>query len=261
MKSFLSYLGGKSLLTRKIIPLIPPHTCYVEVFVGAAWLLFRKGESEVEIINDINSDLVNLYRVIKHHLEEFIRYLKWILISRDEYGRYRAENAATLTDIQRAVRFCYLLRNGYGGKVDRPTFNISPTKGPSLNLLRIEEELSMAHLRLSRVYIENMPYQRLIERFDRPGTFFYIDPPYHGHENDYGKNIFERADFATLATLLSAIQGRFIMSINDTKEIRELFHDFTISEADTTYLAGGAAKAKKVTELLITNYTPEANVK
>ena len=76
MRSFLSYYGGKSLLARKIIPKIPEHTCYCEVFAGAAWLLFKKEESQVEIINDINKDLVTLYRVIKHHLEEFIRYLK-----------------------------------------------------------------------------------------------------------------------------------------------------------------------------------------
>ncbi len=82
MKSFLSYLGGKSLLTGKIMPLIPAHVCYCEVFAGAAWLLFKKEESEVEILNDINSDLVTLYRVIKNHLDEFIRYLRWILISR-----------------------------------------------------------------------------------------------------------------------------------------------------------------------------------
>jgi DNA adenine methylase len=113
MNSILNYMGGKSLLTKKIIPLIPQHQCYCEVFSGAAWLLFRKEESEVEIINDINSDLVTLYRVIKNHLEEFIRYLKWILVARDEFTRFKTENPDALTDIQRAVRFYYLLRNGY----------------------------------------------------------------------------------------------------------------------------------------------------
>jgi len=78
MNSFLAYMGGKSLLARKIIPKIPEHKCYVEVFAGAAWLLFKKEEntSDVEIINDINLDLITLYRVVKHHLEEFIRYFK-----------------------------------------------------------------------------------------------------------------------------------------------------------------------------------------
>lgn len=80
MNSFISWVGGKSQLTAKIIPKMPKHSCYVEVFAGAAWLLFRKDESEVEIINDINTDLVTLYRVIKNHLDEFVRYLRWILV-------------------------------------------------------------------------------------------------------------------------------------------------------------------------------------
>ena len=251
MRSFLSYQGGKSLLAKKIIPKIPPHTCYCEVFAGAAWLLFKKEESKVEIINDINKDLVTLYRVIKHHLEEFVRYLKWILVARDEFSRFKAENPETLTDIQRAVRFYYLLRAGYGAKVVGQTFNIGPTRPSSLNLLRIEEELSEAHLRLSRAYIENMHYQRLIERFDRPETFFYIDPPYYGNEDDYGEGIFNREDFTRLRDVLVGIRGKFIMSINDVPEIRKLFKDCFIEEVTTNYKMRGAHKQKKVTELLI----------
>lgn len=175
MKSFLSYVGGKSLLANKIIPLIPKHQCYCEPFCGAAWILFKKQESEVEILNDINSDLTTLYRVIKLHLEEFIRYFKWVLVSRDEFERLRLEDVRTLTDIQRAVRFYFLLRTGYGAQVKSPTFGINASRPSGLNLLRIEEDLSAAHLRLCRVYIENKPYQQVIERFDKPHTFFYLD--------------------------------------------------------------------------------------
>lgn len=189
MKSFLSYFGGKSLLAGKLVPRFPEHQCYCEVFVGAAWLLFNKEESKVEIINDINADLVTLYRVIQNHLEEFMRYLKWILVSRDEFERFKTEKPETLTDIQRAVRFYYLLKNGYSSRIPNPSFSINTTRRANLNLLRIEEELSSAHLRLSRVYIENLHYQKLIERFDKPHTFFYLDPPYYNHEKDYGKGI------------------------------------------------------------------------
>ena len=222
MNSFLSYMGGKSLLTKKIIPLIPQHQCYCEVFSGAAWLLFRKEESEVEIINDINSDLVTLYRVIKHHLEEFIRYLKWILVAREEFNRFKIENPESLTDIQKAVRFYYLLKAGYASRIENPSFSISTLRKSNFNLLRVEEELSAAHLRLSRVYIENMNYKGLIERFDKPHTFFYIDPPYYDCEDYYGKGIFSKDDFKVLAGLLASVQGKFIMSIKDTSEIREL---------------------------------------
>ncbi len=170
-RSFLSYLGGKSLLANKIIPLIPQHSCYCEVFAGAAWVLFKKDESEVEIINDINTDLVTLYRVVKHHLDEFIRYFRWILVARDEFERFKTERPEVLTDIQRAVRFYYLLRMGFSGKIRNPTFGVCATRAPRLNLLRIEEDLSVAHLRLSRVFIENKPYDQRSSRDpeDLPG--------------------------------------------------------------------------------------------
>jgi DNA adenine methylase len=243
-KSFLSYLGGKSLLANKIIPLIPEHVCYCEVFAGAAWLLFKKEESEVEILNDINTD-------------EFVRYLRWLLVSRDEFARFKAESPETLTDIQRAVRFYYLLRNGYAAKVDRPTFSIGPTNPPRFNLLRIEEDLSAAHLRLSRVYIENLHFQKIIERFDRPATFFYLDPPYYNCEEDYGKGIFHRDDFERLADILKGLEGKFMLSINDTKEIRGIFKAFEMKKVQTTYTAAGADRKKEVGELLFMNFDPK----
>jgi DNA adenine methylase len=254
MRSFLSYLGGKSLLAPKIVTRIPEHHCYCEVFAGAAWMLFKKEESKVEIINDINTDLATLYRVVKNHLDEFIRYLKWILVSRDEFARFRAENPDSLTDIQRAVRFYYLLRNGYGSKVRKPTFSISTLRRSNFNLLRLEEELSMVHLRLARVYIENMNYESLIPRFDRAETFFYLDPPYYGFEDYYGDDVFYREDFIKIRDILVRIKGKFVLSINDVPEIRKLFKDFYIETEQTTYLTAGADKKKKVTELLISNY-------
>lgn len=255
MNSFLSYLGGKSLLTRKIIPLIPDHTCYVEPFCGAAWLLFRKPEqAEVEIINDVNSDLVTLYRVVKLHLDEFIRYFRWLLVSRDEFQRFKDENPTTLTDIQKAVRFYYLLKTGYGSRIKNPTLSISTQRPSNFNLLRIEEELSAAHLRLARVYIENVHFTNILTRFDKPHTFFYIDPPYHGCEDYYGDGIFAREDYGVLAQALRNLTGKFILSINDVPEIRDLFSGFHFEEVATTYSLGGASHKKKVTELLIRNF-------
>jgi DNA adenine methylase len=258
MNSFLAYMGGKSLLARKIIPKIPDHKCYVEVFAGAAWLLFKKEEttSDVEIINDINLDLITLYRVVKHHLEEFIRYFKWILVSRDEFYRFRKESPETLTDIQKAVRFYYLLKLGYAAKIKDPSFNIVTTARPRLNLLRIEEELSAVHLRLSRVYIENRSYAEVFARFDKPDTFFYIDPPYYGYEDYYGDGIFDRSDFMKLRDILARVAGKFILSINDVDHIRDLFQSFRIETVSTSYSAAGANKRKRVNELLIMNYEP-----
>ncbi|MCE5265666.1 MAG: Dam family site-specific DNA-(adenine-N6)-methyltransferase [Deltaproteobacteria bacterium] len=258
MKSFLAYMGGKSILAPKIIPKIPKHNCYVEVFAGAAWLLFKKEEScsDVEIINDINLDLVTLYRVVKHHLEEFVRYFKWILVSRDEFYRFRREDPSTLTDIQKAVRFYYLLKLGYAARIKDPSFSIATTSKPRLNLLRIEEELSAIHLRLSRVYIENRAYEEIFARFDKPDTFFYVDPPYYGCEDYYGDGVFSRSDFIKLRDILGRVSGKFIFSINDVDHIRELFSGFHIETVATSYSAAGANRKKLVNELLIMNYDP-----
>lgn len=254
MNSFLSYLGGKSILSKTIIPLMPTHTCYCEVFAGAAWMLFKKEESDIEIINDINKDLVTLYRIVKHHLEEFIRHFKWILVARDEFKRAKEENPDTLTDIQCAARFYYLLRTGYGSRINNPTLSVSTVRHSRLNLLRIEEELSAAHLRLSRTYIENMSYEKLIERYDKPHTFFYIDPPYYNCEDYYGKNIFSREDFTKIRDILKSVTGKFIMSINDVPEIRQLYKGFNIKEVETTYNIAGANRKKKVVELVVMNF-------
>ncbi len=252
-KSPLSgWVGGKYQLSKQIIALMPEHECYCEPFAGAAWVLFRKPPSKSEVLNDINSDLVTLYRVIKLHLEEFVRWFKWILISREEFNRFLKDDPATLTDIQRAVRFFYLQRNAFAGKIAQPAFGSATTRAPRMNLLRLEEDLSAAHLRLSQVYIENLPYARLIERYDREHSFFYLDPPYWDCEDYYGKNIFCKDDFENLALQLSTIKGKFLLSLNDTPEVREIFSQFIIDQVTVVY--NNSLKPTKAKELLIRNY-------
>ena len=150
-KSPLAWLGGKSRLADQIIERMPPHETYCEVFAGAAWVLFKKPESKVEIINDINSELTNLYRCVKHHLAEVVLQFRWMLVARDDFDRFLRTPADSLTDIQRAARFFYLAKSSFGAKIHKPTFGIAATGAPRLNLLRIEEELSDAHARLAAI--------------------------------------------------------------------------------------------------------------
>ena len=246
------WIGGKSLLAKHIVERIPDHKCYVEPFAGAAWVLFRKPESRVEVINDINREVVTLYRVIQWHLEEFVRYFKWVLIARDEFARLKAANPDTLTDIQRSARFYYLQQMAFGGKISSMNFGYATTRAPKLNLLRIEEQLSAAHLRLARVYVECLPYAELIARYDKPDTFFYIDPPYWGCEQYYGKGIFSREEFARLAGILAGIEGRFLLSLNDVPEVREMIAGFKIEPVQTRYTCHDGAN-KPAGEVLIRN--------
>ena len=223
-KSPLAWLGGKSRLADRIIEKMPVHQTYCEVFAGAAWVLFKKPESKVEIINDINSDLTNLYRCVKFHLAELVAQFRWMLVSRDEFDRFLKTPADTLTDIQRAARFFYLAKSSFG-----------------------------AHLRLARVFIENKPYDQVIQRFDKPGTFFYVDPPYWDCEKDYGEGLFSKDDFGRLAALLGAVKGKFILSLNDTPGVRETFADFRIEAVKTRYSISGSRK-QEAAEVLISNF-------
>ena len=169
--TLIGWGGVKSKLVNEIIALIPEHKCYIEMFCGASWLLFSKPPSRAEIINDINTDLVTLYRVVKNHLKEFVRCMEWTLTSRGQYDRFKALDPDTLTDIQRAVRFYFLVKNTYNNKIDWCSFNISTTSKPRMNLLRVEQDLSDAHVRLSDVWIENKPYAYIFKRFDKPHVY------------------------------------------------------------------------------------------
>lgn len=149
----IPWIGGKRRLADRIFPLFPRHSCYVEPFAGGAALYFlRPVPAEVEVLNDVNGDLVNLYRVVQHHLEEFVRQFKWALSSRQVFKWLQETRPETLTDIQRAARFYYLQQSAFGGRVDGQSYGTATTQPPGLNLLRIEESLSAAHLRLSNTY-------------------------------------------------------------------------------------------------------------
>lgn len=253
IKSPLSgWMGGKYQLSKQLVSMIPQHHCYCEPFAGAAWVFFRKDRSEVEVLNDINTDIITLYRVIQHHIDEFSRWLRWVLVSRTEFGRWLKAEPESLTDIQRAARFFYIQKNSFAGRIDKPTFGYAPSRKPRMNILRLQEDLSEAHLRLSEVYVENLPYSDLIKRYDREGTFFYIDPPYWDCEDYYGKNIFAKDDFQALSAQLSGIKGKFLLSLNDTPEVREIFSQFIIEPVSVRYSCGTTKTVAK--EVLIRNY-------
>ena len=189
MKPVILWMGGKSRLAAEILPLFPDHECYVEAFAGGGALFYKKEPAKTEVLNDADGDLVNLYRVLQNHLEEFLKQFKWSLVSRQMFEWLKVTPVETLTDIQRAARFYYLQKLAFGARPTSQSFGTAATAPPRLNLLRMEEELSEAHLRLSRAYIEHLDWQRAIAKYDREFTLFYLDPPYwqtEGYGGDFG---------------------------------------------------------------------------
>ncbi|ARO88191.1 restriction endonuclease subunit M [Nitrosospira lacus] len=248
----IPWIGGKKRLANKIMPLFPNHECYVEPFAGAAALYFRKTPAPVEVLNDINDELINLYRVVKHHLEEFTRQFKWALTSRQVFKWLQATPEETLTDIQRAARFYYLQKLAFGGRVSSQTFGTATTTPPRLNLLRLEEDLSQAHLRLSSTWIESLPWQECVRRYDRAHTLFYCDPPYWGTEG-YGVP-FGLEQYDQMADLARSIKGKMVISVNDIPEMHKAFNGLAMESVDITYTVGGAQRSGKRSELIIRNW-------
>jgi len=254
MGALIPYFGGKSRLAKNIISKFPEHSCYVEVFAGGASVFFTKQPSKTEVLNDLDLDLVTLYRTVKHHPEELYKQFKFSLVSRAEFEREKMVNAETLTDIQRAARYLYLQKTAFGGHITGQTFGIATTGKPRLNLFTLQTILEESWQRLAQVIIECKDFRDLIPRYDREHTLFFLDPPYWkipGYKYDFTDN-----DFQDLMRILGSIKGKFLMTINDTPEVRELFNGFNIEEVHLKYSVSTKAKsrAKQRTELLISNY-------
>lgn len=252
------YIGGKRNLARKICAIIAatPHDGYFEPFVGMGGIFLRRtAVPKAEAINDASADVITFFRVLQRHYSYFLDMLRFRVASRAEFNRLAAQRPETLTDLERAARFLYLQRLGFGGKVAGRTFGIDSRQGARFNVLKLEPLLADIHERLASVTIEQLDFGAFIERYDREGALFYLDPPYWGCEEDYGQGVFCRADFQRLAEQLGGLRGRFLMSINDRPGVRETFARFSIEEVRTTYTIGTAqAGAQRVGELLISNY-------
>lgn len=247
------WIGGKRRLATHLLGVFPPHTCYVEAFCGAAAVFFAKEPTKVEVLNDINGDLVNLYRVLQHHLEEFVRQFRWAISSRQIFEWAKATPPATLTDIQRAARFFYLQKQAFGGKVEGQTFGTATTAPARLNLLRIEEDLSAAHLRLNGVFVEQLPWDACVEKYDRPHTLFFLDPPYWqtaGYGVDFGREQYDR-----MAELMRTIKGKAVVTVNDHPDMRAAFAGLPFERVGITYTVSREAASRRPTgELVIRSW-------
>lgn len=254
----IPWIGGKRRLSNWILPKFPPHKCYVEAFAGGGALFFAKDESKVEVLNDFDGELVNLYKIIQHHFEEFLRQFKWSLTSRKMYEWQNMTNPETLTDIHRAARFYYLQKLSFGGKVKSRTFGTATTSPPRLNLMRIEEDMSQAHLRLARTYIEHLSWEKVFKKYDREHTLIYLDPPYwqtEGYSSEFGWEHYE-----LMNKMVRECKGMAIISINAHPDIIELFGGLHMEMKDIKYTVGGGA-GTKAKELLIWNDQVEQNLK
>lgn len=249
-----AWIGGKRHLARRICASLAatPHDAYCEPFIGMGGVFLRRRvRPPVEVINDLSGDVVTLFRVLQRFPDALMKELRWRPAMRSEFDRLKETRDVDLLDIERAARFLYLQTLAFGGKVAGRNFGTDAKQPHNIDLDRLTARIERLHQRLSGVVIENLDWLDFIGRYDRPGTLFYLDPPYWASEDDYGRGMFIRGDFQRMADRLRAIEGRFLLSINDRPEIREMFAWADMEAVETVYTIAGGEHAGAAGELLI----------
>lgn len=243
------YIGGKRNLAKRLVQRINavPHATYAEVFVGMGGVFFRRDQRPTgEVINDWSEDVSTFFRVLQRHYLPFMDMLRWQITTRAGFEKLAAQPPESLTDLERSARFLYLQRLAFGGKVNGRHFGVALARPARFDVTKLGPMIEAAHERLAGVVIERLDWSAFVARYDRADTLFYLDPPYFGCERDYGEGMFDRAAFARMAEQLGQIRGRFILSLNDHPQVRDIFAAFDIEEVGVRYTVGGSKDAREV---------------
>jgi DNA adenine methylase len=212
----IGWAGGKTRLLKYLLPLIPPHTAYCEVFGGGLALFCAKIPSPVEIINDINGDLVSFYRCCKYHLDPILDELDLVLNSRQDFEDYCRQPG--LTELQRAARWFIRNKLSFGGK--GMNFAISRKQPLTSRSQRLVAIRALSH-RLDKTTVEHRNWSKIFDLYDTPETFFFVDPPYFdsGGENYAGWSVADLTDFCGR---LRTLAGKWLFTFQDCEEVRSL---------------------------------------
>lgn len=245
LKSIVGRIGGKNIIKKDIVNSFFPkdyeNMTYVEPFVGGGAIFFYKRPSKKDVINDLDSKLISVYKGVKKYNPDETEKLLNNNISKEEFDSLKTSEPTS--EHNKFIKNFILFKTSF------------LAKGTNYNYANHHPhvDLNCHYQRLKKVTILNKDYKKVIEKYDSPNTFFYLDPPYEGstgsHYTHSSFNIEELYD------ILKNIKGKFLVSFNISKEALRLFKDFNIYKIKTKYNVGSTGKkfTKKV-ELLIKNY-------
>lgn len=257
MKTPITYYGGKQALLKHLLPLIPPHKIYCEPFFGGGALFFAKPKSEVEVINDLNSEVINFFRVTQLKYTELEKEIRASLHSRELYKQAMVvyENPEMFSDVKRAWAFWVATNQGFASLIGSWGFGKDDSKEAAVAKKRENFTREYAE-RLKKVQIENNDALKVIDRCDSDETFFYIDPPYpnsdQGHYTGYTMEHYKE-----LLVKLSKIKGSFLLSSYPSKPLSEFIRKHRLfAQRIKKSVAVTKHTDKKKIEMLVMNYDP-----
>jgi DNA adenine methylase len=240
MKPFFCRIGSKAKIANKLLKLFPKHSIYVEPFIGSGALLYAKQPSDVEVINDLDKNVINNFKMLKNADINIENYnLRTTLEAMN-----KLVNSKPINKTDKLLKELYMSCNTFSstgkGKIYKQSSGIQ-------KISKIRDYKN----RLKDVKIENKDYEYIIKNYDSKNTFFFLDPPYENSENLYDEGSF---DFENLRDVVSKIKGLFMITLNDSKYIRTIFKDFIIKEMIVKGFGTKGIGTKDRKELIIMNY-------
>lgn len=225
-KPLVSWAGGKTRLLKHLVSHIPERSGYIEVFAGGCALLLAKEPGKLEVVNDINGDLVTLYKVAKYHPDALAHEMDMMPASRrllqDSNELLRTQ---ALTDIQRAARFLHANKTSFGGGGGTLAIARNPKSCAFVGTQSLIDSIHKFSKRMNRVIIENVDYRRIFKLYDHPENFMFIDPPYLDSD---GKNYRGWTEFemGSLAFEVKKLKSRWILTVDDSPFNRRMWSDY-----------------------------------
>jgi len=245
-RSIIRYEGSDTRIVPFLLQLIPPHHTYVEVFGGGAALLLHKSPSPIEVYNDIDSELVNLFMCVasKECVEKLIEICNQLPFSRvlaHECGKIDLKVLPPSPDPYYACVTMYRYRNQYLGR-GRGGFAVSVCRESSRYWFSAIRRLRKIHRRLRYVVFECKDFRELIKVYDRVYTFFYCDPPHHNNpalHGYYGCENWSEKDFLDLLSILKSINGKFLLKYTWSEDVEKTISDYGFNYVVVSYIAHG----------------------
>src|SRR5713226_4080630 len=256
------YRGGKFHLAPRLVKLLPPHKLYVEVFGGAASVLLAIPPSRIEVYNDVNGQLVNLFETIRNHPLLFLERCEHLLYSRQLYDAWKdqlAENfeGSDVDSIDAAVRTAYTITSSFTGDPTKGwAFDRSGSGGGCNRWASIWDKVAYVSERFRRVNIDCLDFRECVRNWDTPGTLFFLDPPYLSTVSP-GFYKFSWQDHLDLAGILQKIRGQFILTYDDSPDLRSLYHGFQIRKISAMLASQKVkpgAKRVRLKQIVVSNF-------
>jgi len=256
----IPYYGGKYELSRQLVPMIPKHERYIEVFAGGLSMYFRKSVASYSVVNDFDNDIANLYLVITEDFDSFKEYCKSIPKSRHLFTNFKlkikAKHNINFPDYKRAAQYFYIIKNAFNNNFYCPMNKKDCWDNQMIDFIHLGRE------KLKHAIIENFDFRELYKRYPpKPDDFWYFDPPYivAGNRGDYYFHDFTEEDHNDLHKMILELDkagSKFMVSYDDKPSIIELYNKFTITKIPVIY-AGQVHDRKPKNEVVVTNFAPK----